>query len=38
VTFVPFEVARHTKLWNYDPTRWEDAIRDWLSSLPEERA
>ena len=33
VTFVPFEVARHTKLWNYDRTRWEDAIRDWLHSL-----
>ena len=32
VTFVPFEVARHTKLWNYDRTRWEDAIRDWLAS------
>ena len=31
VTFVPFEVARHTKLWNYDRTRWEDAIRDWLT-------
>ena len=34
VTFVPFEVARHTKLWNYDRTRWEDAIRDWLHDLP----
>jgi len=33
VTFVPFEVARHTKLWNYDPTRWEGAIRDWLTKL-----
>jgi dipeptidyl aminopeptidase/acylaminoacyl peptidase len=40
VTFVPFEVARHTKLWNYDRTRWEDSIRDWLRELPlaEERA
>jgi alpha-beta hydrolase superfamily lysophospholipase len=33
VTFVPFEVARHTKLWNYDPERWEAAIRDWLANL-----
>jgi alpha-beta hydrolase superfamily lysophospholipase len=33
VTFVPFTVARHTKLWNYDPERWEGAIRDWLKSL-----
>jgi alpha-beta hydrolase superfamily lysophospholipase len=33
VTFVPFEVARHTKLWNYDPERWEGAIRDWLKNL-----
>ena len=35
VTYVPFDEARHTKLWNYDRTRWEDAIRDWLSMLPE---
>jgi len=27
-------VARHTKLWNYDRTRWEGAIRDWLARLP----
>jgi alpha-beta hydrolase superfamily lysophospholipase len=33
VTFVPFDVARHTKLWNYDPERWEGAIRDWLKNL-----
>jgi alpha-beta hydrolase superfamily lysophospholipase len=33
VTFVPFEVARHTKLWNYDPARWEGAIREWLATL-----
>ncbi|MBW9094663.1 alpha/beta fold hydrolase [Microbacterium jejuense] len=25
-----FEVARHTKLWNYDQERWSDAIRTWL--------
>jgi pimeloyl-ACP methyl ester carboxylesterase len=33
VTFVPFSIARHTKLWNYDPERWTEAIRDWLSRL-----
>lgn len=33
VTFVPFSVARHTKLWNYDPERWTDSIRSWLSAL-----
>ena len=25
-----FEVARHTKLWNYDQDRWSDSIRSWL--------
>jgi alpha-beta hydrolase superfamily lysophospholipase len=25
-----FEVARHTKLWNYDQERWSESIRDWL--------
>ncbi len=25
-----FEVARHTKLWNYDQERWTDSIRSWL--------
>lgn len=33
VTFVGFEVARHTKLWNYDRARWEGAIREWLAAL-----
>lgn len=33
VTFVPFEVARHTKLWNYDQDKWENAISDWLQRL-----
>ena len=33
VTFEEFTVARHTKLWNYDRTRWEDAIRNWLAGL-----
>ncbi len=30
-SFVPFSVARHTKLWNYDPDRWSRAISDWLA-------
>ncbi|WP_159500770.1 S9 family peptidase [Microbacterium sp. 18062] len=25
-----FEVARHTKLWNYDEQRWTARIREWL--------
>jgi alpha-beta hydrolase superfamily lysophospholipase len=25
-----FEVARHTKLWNYDQERWSESIRSWL--------
>ena len=25
-----FTVARHTKLWNFDPERWNRAIRVWL--------
>lgn len=25
-----FQVARHTKLWNYDPERWSSAISRWL--------
>ncbi|GAA3209021.1 alpha/beta hydrolase family protein [Microbacterium terregens] len=25
-----FEVARHTKLWNYDQERWSQSIRTWL--------
>ena len=34
VTFVPFEAARHTKLWNYDRELWTGSISRWLSSLP----
>jgi pimeloyl-ACP methyl ester carboxylesterase len=33
VTFVPFSIARHTKLWNYDPERWTESIRTWLERL-----
>lgn len=32
VTMETFEVARHTKLWNYDERRWTTAIRDWLAA------
>ncbi|MGO4782455.1 alpha/beta hydrolase family protein [Cryobacterium sp. W22_MBD10_FK3] len=32
VTLVPFAVARHTKLWNYDPTAWNAAILGWLET------
>ena len=28
-----FEVARHTKLWNYDQERWSDSIRSWVEGL-----
>ncbi|PZQ91508.1 MAG: alpha/beta hydrolase [Leifsonia xyli] len=39
VTFEEFTVARHTKLWNYDRTRWEDAIRNWVADqLTSQRA
>ena len=30
VTFVGFETARHTKLWNLDAGKWEGAIAAWL--------
>lgn len=30
VTFVPFQIARHTKLWNHDGQRWERSIVSWL--------
>ena len=34
VTFVAFSEARHTKLWNYDPARWNAEIAAWLAALP----
>ena len=34
VTFEAFDTARHTRLWNYDPDRWNAAIRTWLATLP----
>ncbi|PYI67604.1 lipase [Arthrobacter livingstonensis] len=30
VTFEPFSKARHTKEWNVDPDRWENAVETWL--------
>jgi len=30
VTVETFTVARHTKLWNYDETRWTSAIQEWI--------
>jgi alpha-beta hydrolase superfamily lysophospholipase len=27
-----FEVARHTKLWNYDQERWSNSIGTWLTA------
>jgi len=37
VTLVPFSVARHTKLWNYDPAAWNGAILTWLTELDSAR-
>jgi alpha-beta hydrolase superfamily lysophospholipase len=34
VSYEPFEIARHTKLWNYDREKWEGAIRRWIEALP----
>jgi len=31
VTYEEFEIAGHTRLWNYDSERWLGAIRGWLS-------
>ncbi|WP_240606096.1 alpha/beta hydrolase family protein [Planctomonas deserti] len=33
VTLVPFDIARHAKLWNYDRDRWNGAISGWLGAL-----
>ena len=32
VTFVPFSIARHTKLWNYDVQHWNASIDAWLDA------
>jgi hypothetical protein len=34
VTFESFATARHTRLWNYDPERWNSVIARWLTRLP----
>ncbi len=34
VTYEEFTTARHTKLWNYDATRWNATISTWLARLP----
>lgn len=31
VRLVPFVGARHTRLWNLDPQRWEGAVAAWLA-------
>lgn len=33
VTYQPWRVARHTKLWNYDPERFTAEIGSWLRTL-----
>ncbi len=33
VTFEAFAVAAHTRLWNFDPVRWNSAISQWLAAL-----
>jgi uncharacterized protein len=33
VTYEEFSGARHAKLWNYDPERFDRVISDWLRSL-----
>ncbi|MFT4234189.1 MAG: alpha/beta fold hydrolase [Microbacterium sp.] len=30
VTMETFHTARHVKLWNYDESRWNTAIREWM--------
>ena len=34
VSYEAFEIARHTKLWNYDREKWEGAISRWIATLP----
>jgi len=31
VRLVPFAGARHTRLWNLDPERWEGSVTAWLA-------
>ena len=34
VSYEEFQVARHTKLWNYQREKWESAISRWIAQLP----
>ena len=34
VTYVPVPNATHVRSWNTDPARYENAVRDFLNSLP----
>lgn len=34
VRLVTFTEARHARIWNHDESRWNDAISEWLRSLP----
>jgi len=34
ITYDEFTTARHTKLWNFDAPRWNEAISRWLRVLP----
>lgn len=38
VEYHEFTVARHIKLWNYDPERWNAAIEGWLTRLSQPTA
>jgi uncharacterized protein len=33
VSFVRFNLARHTREWNVDPEKWEGAVRLWLHAV-----
>lgn len=33
VHYARFDGAGHTRLWNYDPARWNREIREWLDRL-----
>jgi len=35
IEFEVFEQARHTKLWNHDPERWNGLVRGWLERRTE---
>ena len=38
VTYRRWSVARHAKLWNYDPERFDREITEWLADLARRRA